>query len=124
MKKRIWVLLILLGVIVIGVGSFLLSRNEKNNIDELAKKIFCAFYNNTDIQQKLSDEIFSSTQYENLDFENYIQAVNETFDRLKSINDKLKKNEFRQKIKDKSLSENEKLKLLFKQFEANRMETL
>ncbi len=98
--------------------------NEINNIDELAKKIFCAFYNNTDIQQKLSDEIFSSTQYENLDFENYIQAVNETFDRLKSINDKLKKNEFRQKIKDKSLSENEKLKLLFKQFEANRMETL
>ena len=35
MKKRIWVLLILLGVIVIGVGSFLLSRNEKNNIDAI-----------------------------------------------------------------------------------------
>ena len=35
MKKRIWVILILLGVIVIGVGSFLLSRNEKNNIDAI-----------------------------------------------------------------------------------------
>lgn len=97
---------------------------EVNNIDELAKKLFCEFYNSTDIQQKLSDEIFSSTEYENLDYENYIQAVNETFERLNNINDRLKKHELRQKIKDKSLSEDEKLKILFKQFEANRMETL
>ena len=97
---------------------------EVNNIDELAKKLFCEFYNNTTIQQKLSDEIFSSTEYENLDYENYIQAVNEIFERLNSINDKLKKNELRQKIKDKSLSEDEKLKILMKQFEANRMETI
>lgn len=97
---------------------------EVNNIDELAKKLFCEFYNSTDIQQKLSDEIFSSTEYENLDYENYIQAVNETFERLNNINSRLKKHELRQKIKDKSLSEDEKLKILFKQFEANRMETL
>ena len=97
---------------------------EVNNIDELAKKLFCEFYNSTDIQQKLSDEIFSSTEYENLDYENYIQAVNETFERLNNINNRLKKHELRQKIKDKSLSEDEKLKILFKQFEANRMETL
>lgn len=97
---------------------------EVNNIDELAKKLFCEFYNSTDIQQKLSDEIFSSAEYENLDYENYIQAVNETFERLNNINDRLKKHELRQKIKDKSLSEDEKLKILFKQFEANRMETL
>ena len=97
---------------------------EVNNIDELAKKLFCEFYNSTDIQQKLSDEIFSSAEYENLDYENYIQAVNETFERINNINDRLKKHELRQKIKDKSLSEDEKLKILFKQFEANRMETL
>lgn len=97
---------------------------EVNNIDELAKKLFCEFYNSTDIQQKLSDEIFSSAEYENLDYENYIQAVNETFERLNNINNRLKKHELRQKIKDKSLSEDEKLKILFKQFEANRMETL
>ena len=97
---------------------------EVNNIDELAKKLFCEFYNSTDIQQKLSDEIFSSAEYENLDYENYIQAVNETFERLNNINSRLKKHELRQKIKDKSLSEDEKLKILFKQFEANRMETL
>ena len=97
---------------------------EVNNIDELAKKLFCEFYNSTDIQQKLSDEIFSSTEYENLNYENYIQAVNETFERLNNIDNKLKKHELRQKIKDKSLSEDEKLKILFKQFEANRMETL
>ena len=97
---------------------------EVNNIDELPKKLFCEFYNSTDIQQKLSDEIFSSAEYENLDYENYIQAVNETFERLNNINDRLKKHELRQKIKDKSLSEDEKLKILFKQFEANRMETL
>ena len=53
----------------------------------------------------------------------YIQAVNETFERLNNIDNKLKKHELRQKIKDKSLSEDEKLKILFKQFEANRMET-
>ncbi|HIQ89995.1 TPA: DNA primase [Candidatus Galligastranaerophilus faecipullorum] len=97
---------------------------EVNNIDELAKKLFCEFYNSIDIQQKLSDEIFSSAEYENLDYENYIQAVNETFERLNNINNRLKKHELRQKIKDKSLSEDEKLKILFKQFEANRMETL
>ncbi len=97
---------------------------EVNNIDELAKKLFCEFYNNTDIQQKLSDEIFSSTEYENLDYENYIQAVNEIFERLNSISNKLEKNELRQKIKDKSLSEDEKLKILLRQFEANRMETI
>ena len=96
---------------------------EVNNIDELAKKLFCEFYNSTDIQQKLSDEIFSSTEYENLNYENYIQAVNETFERLNNIDNKLKKHELRQKIKDKSLSEDEKLKILYKQFEANRMET-
>ena len=76
------------------------------------------------MQKKLSDEIFSSTQYENLDYENYIQALNETFDRLNRISDKLKKNELRQKIRDNTLSEDEKLKLLFRQFEANRMEIL
>ncbi len=97
--------------------------HEVNNVDELAKKLFCEFYNSNDIQQKLSDEIFSSAEYENLDYENYIQAVNETFERLNNINDSLIKHELRQKIKDKSLSENEKLEILFKQFEANRMET-
>ena len=97
---------------------------EVNNVDELAKKLFCEFYNNTTIQQKLSDEIFSSTEYENLDYENYIQAVNEIFERLNSIKNKLEKHELRQKIKDKSLSEDEKLKILYKQFEANRMETI
>ncbi len=96
---------------------------EINNIDELAKKLFCEFYNNNEIQQKLSDEIFSSTEYENLDFENYIQAVNEIFERLNNIDTELKKHELGQKIKDKNLSEDEKLKLLFKQFETNRMET-
>ncbi len=96
---------------------------EVNNIDELAKKLFCEFYNNTTIQKKLSDEIFSSTQYENLNYENYIQAVNEIFERLSNISSRLEKNELRQKIKDKSLSESEKLELLFKQFKTNRMET-
>ena len=96
---------------------------EINNIDELAKKVFCEFYNNKDMQKKLSDEIFASAQYENLDYENYIQAVNEIFERLNNINKRLEKNELKQKIKDKSLSEEEKLKLLYKQFEANRMET-
>ena len=36
MKRRIWILLILLGVMVIGVGSFLLSGKEKSNIDAVS----------------------------------------------------------------------------------------
>ena len=97
---------------------------EINNIDELAKKVFCEFYNNKDMQKKLSDEIFASAQYENLDYENYIQAVNEIFERLNSISEKLRNYELKQKIKDSTLSESEKRELLFQQFEANRMETL
>ena len=96
---------------------------EINNIDELAKKVFCEFYNNKDMQKKLSDEIFASAQYENLDYENYIQAVNEIFERLNSISEKLRNYELKQKIKDSTLSESEKRELLFQQFEANRMET-
>lgn len=97
--------------------------SEINNIDELAKKVFCEFYNNKDMQKKLSDEIFASAQYENLDYENYIQAVNEIFERLNSISEKLRNYELKQKIKDSTLSESEKRELLFQQFEANRMET-
>ena len=96
---------------------------EINNIDELAKKVFCEFYNNKDMQKKLSDEIFASAQYENLDYENYIQAVNEIFERLNSISEKLRNYELKQKIKDSTLSESEKRELLFQQFETNRMET-
>ena len=75
------------------------------------------------MQKKLSDEIFASAQYENLDYENYIQAVNEIFERLNSISEKLRNYELKQKIKDSTLSESEKRELLFQQFEANRMET-
>lgn len=36
MKKRIWILLVLLGVIIIGGGSFLLSKKEESNIDAVS----------------------------------------------------------------------------------------
>lgn len=97
-----------------------------NNVDELAKKLFLEFYNSKDIQKKLSDEIFSSTEFESLNYENYIQAVNETFERLNNIDDLLKRHELRRKIRDKNLSEDEKMKIsteLFKKFETGRMET-
>ena len=100
--------------------------SKVNNVDELAKKLFCEFYNNIDIQKKLSDEIFSSTEFENLNYEDYIQAIDETFLRLNDISELLIRHELKQKMKDKSLSQEERLKIsteLFKQFETNRMET-
>ena len=84
---------------------------EINNVDELAKKIFLEFYNNQNIQKKISDNIFSSQQFNNLSTEDYKKAIAETLTRLKKLKQQNKKEELKKLLKDDSLSEEEKLKI-------------
>ena len=84
---------------------------EVNNVDELAKKLFLGFYNEQNIQKKISDNIFSSQQFNNLTTEDYIKAIDETIFRLEKLKIQNKKDEAKKLLKDNSLSEEEKLKI-------------
>lgn len=84
---------------------------EVNNVDELAKKLFLGFYNEQNIQKKISDNIFSSQQFNNLTTEDYIKAIDETIFRLEKLKIQNKKDELKKLLKDNSLSEEEKLKI-------------
>lgn len=84
---------------------------EVNNVDELAKKLFLGFYNEQNIQKKISDNIFSSQQFNNLTTEDYIKAIDETIFRLEKLKIQNKKDELKKLLKDNTLSEEEKLKI-------------
>ena len=84
---------------------------EVNNVDELAKKLFLGFYNEQYIQKKISDNIFSSHEFNNLNQEDYKKAVDETFARLNRLKIQYKKEELKKKLKDNSLSPEEKLRI-------------
>ncbi|MBR5304782.1 MAG: DNA primase [Candidatus Gastranaerophilales bacterium] len=84
---------------------------EVNNVDELAKKLFLGFYNEEHIQKKISDNIFSSQVFNNLSFEDYKKAIDETISRLNSLNEQQKRNELKKLLKDTSLSTEEKLQI-------------
>lgn len=84
---------------------------EVNNVDELAKKLFLGFYNEQHIQKKISDNIFSSHEFNNLSQEDYKKAINETISRLKKLNEIRKKNELKKMLKDDTLSAEEKLRI-------------
>ena len=96
--------------------SKILSSIEKtlqtvNNVDELAKKLFLEFYNNNEIQKKISDDIFTSQEFNNLTFEDYKKAIDETFVRLDNIKKQIKKEKLKKMLKDDSISQEEKLKI-------------
>ena len=84
---------------------------EVNNVDELAKKLFLGFYNEENIQKKISDNIFSSQIFNNLTFEDYKKAVSETISRLNKLNEQQKRNELKKMLRDDTLSAEEKLKI-------------
>ena len=90
---------------------------EVNNVDELAKKLFLEFYNEQHIQKKISDNIFSSHEFNNLSLEDYKRAIDETISRLNKLNEQQKKNELKKLLKDNSLSQEEKLKISTKIFQ-------
>jgi hypothetical protein len=84
---------------------------EVNNVDELAKKLFFEFCNEQQIQKKISDNIFSSQEFNNLSDEDYKKAVDETFLRLERFRIQDKKEELKKKLKDENLTAEEKLKI-------------
>ncbi|MBQ8634954.1 DNA primase [bacterium] len=90
---------------------------EVNNVDELAKKLFLGFYNEQHIQKKISDNIFSSHEFNNLSQEDYKKAVDETISRLKKLDESRKKNELKKLLKDDTLTPEEKLQISTKIFQ-------
>ncbi len=84
---------------------------QVNNVDELAKKLFLEFYNEQHIQKKISDNIFSSHEFNNLSLEDYKRAVDEIFIRLTKLKEQDKKEKLRKLLKDETISQEEKLKL-------------
>lgn len=90
---------------------------EVNNVDELAKKLFLGFYNEQHIQKKISDNIFSSHEFNNLSQDDYKKAVDETLSRLNMLQVQHKKNELKKMLKDDTLSAEEKLRISTQIFE-------
>ena len=86
--------------------------NEVNDVDQIAKKLFLEFYNEQEIQNQISDNIFSSHEFDNLNIENYFKAVNEGFERIEKLQQESKKDELRKMLKDNTISQQEKLKIL------------
>ena len=84
---------------------------EINNVDELAKKLFFGFYNEQHIQKKISDNIFASHEFNDLGYEAYQQAIDETLSRLKDMKKKNLNEELKRKLKDNSISKEEKLQI-------------
>lgn len=90
---------------------------EVNNVDELAKKVFYEFYNEQHIQKKISNNILLSNEFCNLSFEDYAKAIDETLQRLKTLEKQHKKDELKRLLKDNTLSKEEKLKISTQIFE-------
>ncbi len=90
---------------------------EVNNVDELAKKLFLGFYNEQHIQKKISDNIFSSHEFNNLSQDDFMQAVDETFERLENLKQQYRKNELKKMLKNNNLTEEEKLVISTKIFQ-------
>ena len=90
--------------------------HEVNNVDELAKKLFLEFYNVQNVQKKISDNIFSSHEFNNLSLEDYKKAIDETISRLNQINEQKEKEELKKMLKDENLSAEEKLQISAKIF--------
>ena len=88
-----------------------------NNVDELAKKLFLGFYNEQHIQKKISDNIFSSHEFNNLNTEDYKKAVDETLTRLNKLKIQYKKDELKKMLKDNTLTAEEKLQISTKIFQ-------
>ena len=86
--------------------------NTISDVDELAKKLFFEFYNEQEMQRKISDNIFGSHEFDNLNFENYTKAVDETFFRLDKIESESKKEKLKILLKDEQISQEEKMQIL------------
>lgn len=86
--------------------------NRINNINELAKKLFLEFYNEQEIQNKISDSIFYSHEFDNLNIQDYQKAIDETLERLQAITVQSKKEKLKKMLKSDTLSQEEKIEIL------------
>ena len=82
-----------------------------NNVDELAKKLFLEFCNNAIIQNKISNDIFTSHEFNSLNYEDYKKAIDETFLRLNKMKVQNKKDKLKKMLKDENISKEEKLEI-------------
>lgn len=90
---------------------------EVNNVEELAKKIFLEFCSDEIVQKEVTNLIYSSSEYEKLTYEDYTQALCETFERLNNIKRQILKEDIRAKYKNPEISEEEKIKISEEIFE-------
>lgn len=90
---------------------------EADNVESIAKKLFSKFYNDDNVQKDLSDKIFSSAEFEKLTYNDYINAVQETFLRLNNLEKLYKKEELRQRYRRTDISEEDKITISREIFE-------
>lgn len=76
-----------------------------NNIEELAKKVFLEFYSDSKIYKFITDQLYSSHQFENLNYEGYVHSIEEVFDRLNNIKMRQAKDAIRKKYRNSDTSE-------------------
>jgi len=87
-----------------------------NNVDELAKKLFLEFYQDSETHKYITDQLYSSNEFENLNYENYIQAVEEIFQRLNNLEERRAKDAIRCKYRNSDISDvNEETELKISQ---------
>ena len=72
---------------------------------------------NSTSKKKISDNIFSSHEFNNLSQEDYKKAVDETLTRLDKLRQQYRKNELKKMLKDDSLTAEEKLQISTKIFQ-------
>ena len=82
-----------------------------NNKEELAKKLFAEFCSEVETQKYITDLIYSSDEFSNLNYEDFTQALREVFERLKSLKVTLDKNAIREKYKNNNTTEEEQIKI-------------
>ncbi len=91
--------------------------SESDNVESIAKNLFSKFYNDNDVQKDLTDKIFSSAEFEKLSYNDYINAVQETFLRLNNLEKLHKKEELRQRYRKADISEEDKITISKEIFE-------
>lgn len=83
----------------------------EHNFSDVAKKLFLKFYNDNEIQKRLSDMVFASSEFENITSEDFTCSLVEIFKRLKDLNKKIKIEELKNKYNQPDISEEEKIKV-------------
>lgn len=95
---------------------------EADNVEEIAKNLISKFYNDEEIQKDLCDKVFASAEFEKLSYNDYIDAVQETFLRLNSIETLHKKEMLKQKYKKADITEEDKINISKEIFEEIRQQ--